>query len=459
MGVTMNTSIPHAGGPGAIFPDYNEALTQNEALLFSSLEKIGDTTKSCPSLYLQPKEVNGSNGYLTNVTRLETSITEAYPNQTSTERLRIQAVAVDIYFQSVGWCEELNNPGPDSISRHKPKIDHTYKFLPQLEQLEDIHTPPQLSKESLATENVKALIVEFASGVRHRVEEGTRFYTPYLFNDEQIEATSYYANLAKTIETEIDSLIWKRPRAMVFAQSEFNRVKLLPTSIPGSDQPGDVESGYCDKLNNSNLPKGEIAWGVASYKDEWVYVIGHNVRGWVQIDPTDGNNYHQGRQYHLACFQNSITSPAEFINHVWKPQPYAHAINDCSALAKRALLATGFRVSGFSGDLFDDLENVGLPSSTFASAGELNTLYGNGIYLVQLLSPSKTEGVYNSAHLYVATIDETGELKAVSLVFNTKDGDGNMVFPIGSNISTKAEFEGQLNRGRKLKFVKIAAQQ
>lgn len=413
---------------------------------------------SCPSMYMRftidPK--NGCFLFQTDTPELERSTDRAYGETDKLAARRAQITASELYLQSVGASNELSNPGPDAVRDFKPEIDNTYEFLPELFNLDAVNTPPTLDEKDLNPNGIKEKILRDLSSVKEKIAGGAQLYTPYLLEGTQITATRYYQELIHIVQTDIDSLILQRPIPYLFSISEFNRGRLLPSCIPVSTEKGDVETGYCDRLNNTNFTLGETAWIVAQYKD-FAYVLGKNARGWVYLGGEKAENRYISPEYYDTDFPISIFTPKELINHVWKPKIYAHAVSDCSSLAKRALLRMGLRVSPYSGDLFDDLAAAGLKPQFYSTFEELDKLTAQGVYFVQLMAPTKTEGVYNSAHLYIATIDNTGELKAISLVFNTRDGNGNMVYPIGSHVSNRAEFEGQLNRGRRLKFVKIAS--
>lgn len=434
-----------------------EYITPQERLFFEMMEIQAGRNRACPSMYMKFTTNSKNGGFLfqTDTTELERSTDRAYGGTDKVAARRAQITASELYLQSVGASNELSNPGPDTVRDFKPAIDETYVFLPELFNLGAVNTPPALCEEDLNSEAIKAKILTDLASVKGKIANGEQLYTPYLLEGTQLTATGYYQELAHMVETNIDLLILKSPIPYLFSTSEFNRGRLLPSCIPVSTEKGDVETGYCDRLNNTNFILGETAWIVAQYKD-FAYTLGKNARGWVYLGGENTENRYISPEYYDAEFPISIFTPKELINYVWKPKIYAHAVSDCSSLAKRALIRMGLRVSPYSGDLFDDLEAAGLKPQFYSTPEELDELSTQGVYFIQLMAPTKTEGVYSSAHLYIAAIDNTRELKAISLVFNTRDGNGNMVYPIGSHVSNRAEFEGQLNRGRRLKFVKIA---
>ena len=274
-------------------------------------------------------------------------------------------------------------------------------------------------------------------------------FTPFLDNNGQIEASQFIRDRIAYLRKHITRMT---PLPVIFDRAAATRGRLIPVALPVNPTKNDFDSGKCDMINNTAFMMGQIGLAVASFKN-WLFIVGHNAAGWINYPNAKMSLYTKDETPSIK----ETPTPEDLFNRIWNDRTYyRHAVNDCSASVRREFLRLGHSVSPYSGDLCDDLVKAGLPAAELSTKKSLEIFKEPGLYVLQLLSPAKEIGVFNSRHLYWVVNTKEGKLIAISQAFNPFDKNGKEIFPVGACLQTREDLAYQISLKRKFRAIKIA---
>lgn len=419
--------------------------------------------------------------------------------------------------------EGLHNPSRETRPE-APKFDGQFVAFEQL-QPRDSSTKEYLDYDE---DRVLQVIEELLSYTLRSSADNKAVYAPFFTDtkdpESQIAITGEIWGLKKDLEGDMKLLKEKGTAFKLKVRSKpqlgvvtnpTTRGKNLPTSLVGSLQRGDIETGRSDILLNTSFRRGDRVAVLATY-EKYSLVCMKGAAGWVKTSDVgfisndgrlasikvDGNAEDNIEYFYVGRGPFFVEQKDVFSGHKtsqtvilpgdtvmanprleWFCLPRKHPEGTLSWTQVEntgfASLTAGFKTPQEFLDfiyhsrlpyvfgVFDCSEIIrrafkvlgyDLPKYSADISVELAKLETQSVVATKEELNQVQDGLYivfRPGHMYVVTVQK-GKFEAFSQAFEIKGDSGETEYPIGPHVGHKEMLLGEIERGRQLTFSKIA---
>lgn len=411
-----------------------------------------------------------------------------YVNISTNDRLRISGGMYSIIACAIGETPAICHY--DKISSNG-QLPHAIDYELETNVRFSISRTHALIPQS--SENLLAAIDAHIDYINRNTFPANIIYTPIYMPDgsQMIFDSDYLENVSGAAVKHLQALKTRNdPIVPARIISQLARGRSIMNFTPGSREPHDFDSGFCDVLSNTAFYQGQTVYCLP-LDDLWAFVIsnsqasflplsqlklkgkivgvelhryiGPDIRHIEKVDTClfSGDSFFMPRgenpDFETTKRNLSLTAAVEWFTK--QRAPYTPN-TDCSNMVKKFFALMGFEVPRSSRDISDYLSAIAPSTVDLSSESDIEKL-DPGLYIVELYSlPTNAEGDLNkrvSQHMYIAEVDEKVRIVMHSQAFSIINDDNEVEYPVGYHRSSRESVVNYINRGKHFRFIKIGS--